>query len=43
MEVRRANLQSYEDGMGFADESDDHGALLYGFLGVFDLEYPALG
>ena len=29
--------------MSFADDADDDGALLYGFLCVFDLEDTALG
>ena len=29
--------------MGFIDKADHDGALLNGFLGVFDLEYAALG
>lgn len=28
--------------MSFADDTDDYGTLLYGFLGVFDLEDAAL-
>ena len=28
--------------MGFADETDDYGALFHRFVGVFDLEYSAL-
>ena len=38
----KSYLQGYEHGMCFADETDDHRALLHGFLGIFDLEYPAL-
>lgn len=36
-------LECCEDGMGFADYAYDHGALLHGFLCVFDLKDAALG
>jgi hypothetical protein len=33
----------HENGMCSADYADDYRTLLYGFLGVFDLEDAALG
>ena len=38
-----ADLESCEDDMFLAGEADDDGALLDGFLGVFNLEYSSLG
>ena len=35
-------LERGEDGVGFADDADDDGALLDGFLRVLDLEDAAL-
>ena len=40
--LREQYLETGEDDMGFADETDDYGALFYCFVGVFDLEYAAL-
>lgn len=36
-------LYRCEDSVGFADDADDHGTLLDGFLCIFDLEDTALG
>ena len=38
----RADLEGCEDDMFLADEADDYGALLDGFLGILDLEYSSL-
>ena len=35
-------LESYEDGVCFADETDHDGTLLHGLTGIFDLEDSSL-
>ena len=40
--LKEQYLETREDDMGFADETDDYGTLFYCFVGVFDLEYSTL-
>lgn len=35
-------LESYEDGVCFADESNNDGTLLHGLAGILDLENASL-
>jgi hypothetical protein len=41
-EIGGTDLEGGEDDMSPTDEANDHRTLFDGFLGVFDLEYPAL-
>lgn len=35
-------LESYKDGVCFADETDDNGTLLHSLTGIFDLKDSSL-